>query len=69
MSVANDLLRDYQHVIAELTLITGAKGIFDVIVDGEVLYSKKTTGRHAEPGEVLELFRDQYAKGVEVYER
>ena len=69
MSAANDLLRDYQHVIAELTLITGSKGIFDVIVDGEVLYSKKTTGRHAEPGEVLELFRDQYAKGVEVYER
>lgn len=68
MSAANDLLRDYQHVIAELTLITGSKGIFDVIVDGEVLYSKKTTGRHAEPGEVLELFRDQYAKGVEVYE-
>ena len=68
MSAANDLLRDYQHVIAELTLITGSKGIFDVIVDGEVLYSKKTTGRHGEPGEVLELFRDQYAKGVEVYE-
>ena len=69
MSVANDLLRDYQHVIAELTLITGSKGIFDVIVDGESLYSKKITGRHAEPGEVLELFRDRYARGVEVYER
>ena len=69
MSVANDLLRDYQHVIAELTLITGSKGIFDVIVDGEILYSKKIRGRHAEPGEVLELFRDRYARGVEVYER
>ena len=68
MSAAHDLLHDYQHVIAELTLITGSKGIFDVIVDGDVLYSKKTTGRHAEPGEVLELFRDQYAKGVAVYE-
>ena len=68
MSAANDLLRDYQHVIAELTFITGSKGIFDVIVDDDVLYSKKTTGRHAEPGEVLELFRDQYAKGVAVYE-
>ena len=68
MSAAHDLLHDYQHVIAELTFITGSKGIFDVIVDGDVLYSKKTTGRHAEPGEVLELFRDQYAKGVAVYE-
>jgi predicted Rdx family selenoprotein len=69
VSAAHDLLHDYQHIIADLTLITGSKGIFDVIVDGEVLYSKKTTGRHAEPGEVVELFRDQYAKGVEVYER
>ena len=69
MSAAHDLLNDYQHVIAELTLITGSKGIFDVIVDGDVLYSKKTTGRHAKPSEVLKLFRDQYAKGVEVYER
>ena len=68
MSAAHDLLHDYQHVIAELTLITGSKGIFDVVVDGEVLYSKKNTGRHAEPGEVLQLFRDQYADGVVVYE-
>ena len=69
MSAAHDLLHDYQQVIAELTLITGSKGIFDVIVDGEVLYSKKTTGRHAEKGEVLELFRDKYAQDVKVYER
>jgi predicted Rdx family selenoprotein len=69
VSAANDLLRDYQHVIAELALITGSKGIFDVIVDGEVLYSKGVTGRHAKPGEVLELFRKHYAQGVEVYER
>ena len=69
MSAAHDLLHDYQHVIAELTLITGLKGVFDVIVDDNVLYSKKTTGRHAEPGEVLELFRDKYAQDVAVYER
>jgi predicted Rdx family selenoprotein len=69
VSAANDLLRDYQHVIAELTLITGSKGIFDVIVDGDMLYSKGLTRRHAKPGEVLQLFRDRYAQGVEVYDR
>ena len=69
MSAAHDLLHDYQHVIAELSLITGSKGVFDVVVDGEFLYSKKSEGRHAKPGEVLELFRDQYAKVVEIYER
>jgi predicted Rdx family selenoprotein len=69
VSAAHDLLHDYQHIIAELRLITGAKGIFDVIVDGDMLYSKGLTGRHAKPGEVLELFRTRYAQGVEVYDR
>ena len=69
MSAVRDLLHDYQHIIAELRLVMGAKGIFDVIVDGEMLYSKGSTGRHASPGEVLELFRSRYAQDVEVYER
>jgi selenoprotein W-related protein len=64
---AEDLLTDYQHVIDELTLVTGSKGIFDVEVDGELLYSKHATGRHAEPGEVLELYRDTHAAGVARY--
>jgi selenoprotein W-related protein len=66
---AHDLLHDYQHVIAELTLVTGSKGVFDVTVDGELIYSKHATGRHAEPGEVLELFRERHAARVDTYER
>ena len=67
MSAASDLLSNYQHVIDTLTLDTGSKGVFDVEVDGELLYSKRATGRHAEPGEVLELFRERYAKDVTPY--
>ena len=67
MSAASDLLSTYQHVIGSLTLVTGSKGVFDVEVDGEMLYSKHATGRHAEPGEVLELFRDRHAQDVTPY--
>jgi predicted Rdx family selenoprotein len=67
VSAVSDLLSSYQHVIESLTLVTGSKGIFDVEVDGELLYSKHTAGRHAEPGEVLELFRDRYARDVAPY--
>ena len=67
MSAVRDLLSTYQHVIESLTLVTGSKGIFDVEVDGELLYSKQATGRHAAPGEVLELFRDRYAAGITPY--
>ena len=69
MSATRDLLHDYQHVIAELRLITGDKGVFDVRVDGELIYSKKAEGRHAEPGEVLRRFVDHVGSDVPVYPR
>jgi len=64
-----DLLHDYQHVIDELTVITASGGVFDVEVDGELLFSKKAEGRHANEGEVLERFREQIVPGIPVYER
>jgi selenoprotein W-related protein len=67
VSAARDLLSTYQHVVGSLTLVTGAKGVFDVEVDGDLLYSKHATGRHAEPGEVLALFHDRYARDVTPY--
>lgn len=62
MSVATDLLSNYQHVIAELRLVPAGSGIFDVTVNGELIYSKHLTGRHAEPGEVLAKFSDLLAR-------
>ena len=56
MSAVSDLLTNYQHVIADLTLVTGGGGIFDVVVDGTTIYSKHETDRHANAGEVLAAF-------------
>lgn len=67
MSAATDLLSNYQHVIESLTLTTGTKGVFDVTVDGEMLYSKAQTGRHADPHEILALFERAYGEGVSRY--
>ena len=67
MSVASDLLFNYQHVIDSLTFVTGSKGVFDVEVDGELLYSKYQTDRHAKSGEVLRLFEVRYAADVARY--
>ena len=67
MSAAKDLLSNYQHVIESLTFITGTAGVFDVVVDGETLYSKASTGRHAKSGEVLSLFVERFGDGVPVY--
>ena len=69
MSATSDLLTNYQHVIDDLTLITGDKGVFDVAVDGDLLYSKAESGRHAEPGEILKLFSELVGPDVDVYPR
>ena len=60
MSAAHDLLTNHQHDIESLTLVTGSKGIFDVEVDGKMIYSKHDEGRHAKPGEVLERYDAQF---------
>jgi selT/selW/selH-like putative selenoprotein len=42
---------------AEVVLIEGGRGIFDVIWDGEKVFSKYQEGRHAEPGEVVQTIQ------------
>ena len=56
VSAVNDILGNYQHLVDDLVLVTGRAGVFDVVVNDELIYSKAETGRHANPGEVLERF-------------
>jgi selenoprotein W-related protein len=51
------LLEEFEHQISELVLIPSRGGVYEVDVDGTLVYSKKATGRHAEPEEVLAAVR------------
>jgi selenoprotein W-related protein len=46
---------------AEVRLIQSSGGVFEVTVDGALLFSKKALRRHAEPGEVLGLVKERSA--------
>jgi selenoprotein W-related protein len=39
-------------------LIQSSGGVFEVDVDGRRIFSKRSTKRHAEPGEVVRLIRE-----------
>ena len=39
---------------AEAVLIAGGGGVFDVVVDGKLIYSKAKMGRFPNPGEITE---------------
>jgi selenoprotein W-related protein len=53
----DELLKHYEHVIEEIKVIPSEGGKFEVAVNGQLLYSKLSMHRHAEPGEVLGLVR------------
>ena len=67
MGAARDLLTNYQHVIEDITLTTGGNSVFDVRIDGELVFSKHELGRLAEDGEVLGIFRDIVGPEVPVF--
>jgi selenoprotein W-related protein len=41
----------------EVSLLKSSGGVFEVTVDGKLVFSKKALDRHAEPGEVVRLMR------------
>lgn len=60
-------MSNYQHVIESFRFITGSKGVFHFVVDGQTLFSKKEIGRHAEPGEIIKLFQEYIGPDIEPY--
>jgi selenoprotein W-related protein len=46
-------------VIADLSLVPASKGRFEVTLDGDLIYSKVATGRHAAAGEIASLVRER----------
>jgi selenoprotein W-related protein len=55
--LAAEITESYQD--ADIKLIDGSGGVFEVTVDGTLVFSKKALGRHAEPGEVIGLIQDR----------
>lgn len=50
-----ELLKNFEADLASVRLVPSDGGRFEVSVEGELLYSKMRTGRHAEPGEIEKL--------------
>jgi selenoprotein W-related protein len=57
VSLIDELLKHYEHLIETITLVPSDGGKFEVSVNGQLLYSKLDTHRHPGPGEVLGLVR------------
>ena len=45
--------------MSTVEVVTGAEGIFDVHVDGELVFTKSMLGRYPEPDDVVPLLREK----------
>jgi selenoprotein W-related protein len=52
VSLAQQLLHDYKTQIASLELLPSQGGVFEVTLDGALIFSKRATGRFPEPDEI-----------------
>ena len=52
-----ELVRAFEYDIEEITLVPSDGGKYEITVNGDLVYSKLKTYRHAESGEVLALVR------------
>ena len=59
MSLFNELMQDkaVEAAIETIEIIPSDGGRYEVMVNGELVYSKMSTGRHANPGEVYQLVK------------
>ena len=55
LKAAGELLSAYEDRIAHITLIPSWDGVFEVVVDGTLVFSKRRLGRHAQPGELVSI--------------
>lgn len=56
------LYEEFAHRIAGVKLITSKGGVFEVTVDGILLYSKRETKRHTTFEEVRTLITSQFGE-------
>jgi selenoprotein W-related protein len=58
---AQELLTTFEEDLAEVALIPGSGGVFEVRLDGEALWSRAAEGRFPEMKELKQRVRDRVA--------
>ena len=59
--MAQELLTTFERELGEVALVPGRGGVFDVRLDGEVIFSRGEHKRFPESKELKQLVRDRIA--------
>jgi selenoprotein W-related protein len=55
LGLAQEVIDQWADRLSEIRLVPSSGGRFEISLDGELIFSKATLDRHAEPGEVSAL--------------
>ncbi len=55
--MAETVLLDFKQDIDEFTLVPSSGGVFEVVVNGEKIYSKNKTGEFPDEDQIVEELR------------
>ena len=64
--MAQELLLTFGNKLGEVALVPGEGGIFEVRLDGELLFSRKTAGRFPDTREIKQSIRDRIAPEMDL---
>ena len=61
--MAQELLTTFEQELGSVALAPGTGGVFEVSVNGEMIWSRKDSGRFPDIKELKQLVRDRVAPG------
>ncbi|HLV68222.1 MAG TPA: SelT/SelW/SelH family protein [Polyangiaceae bacterium] len=61
--LAQELLTTFEGELGEVALVPGTGGVFEVRLEGELVWSRAEAGRFPEAKELKQLVRDRVAPG------
>ncbi len=57
------ILEEWEEQVDSVEIVPGANGIFDVHLNGELVFTKSMLGRYPQPDEVVPLIRERLSAG------
>ena len=65
MSLAGEVLSRWAPIMRAVELVSASHGRFDISLDGELVFSKKASGRFPKPGEVAGHFEKKLGPALD----
>jgi selT/selW/selH-like putative selenoprotein len=65
VSLAGEVLSRWAPIMRAVELVSASHGRFDISLDGELVFSKKASGRFPKPGEIAGHFEKKLGPALE----